>query len=241
MKVSVIGTGNVGSQFARIFNTQPISSRTLDGLPVDSDLYIISVSDSVVAEVASKLPEVGGIVVHTTGSVGMDVLKDVPCKGYGVLYPFQTISKQRPLPPSSIPLLVEGCDASTTEKICNIAGQFGFPHIEIADSEKRRRVHLCGTFACNFTNAMIAVSQKIMKDCGINAEIINPLVSETIDKLKTLPAAEAQTGPAIRKDFPTMRKHLSLLHELEMEKECYIYEAVSDLIMTAASDKREDH
>lgn len=241
MKVTVIGAGNVGSQFARIFNTQPISSRTLEGLPLDSDLYIISVSDSAVAEVAAKLPQVEGIVVHTTGSVGMDVLRDVRCKGYGVLYPFQTISKKRPLPPSSIPLLVEGSDETITAKICEIAREYGFTHIEIADSEKRRRVHLCGTFACNFTNAMIGISQKIMDDCGIDRNIINPLVEETIAKLKTLPAREAQTGPAIRRDIPTMRKHLSLLNELDMQQECYIYEAVSDFIMNSASSKTENH
>lgn len=239
MKVTVIGTGNVGSQFARFFNTQPVPSRSLEGLPVDSDLYIISVSDAAVAEVASKLPPVDGIVVHTTGSVGMDVLKDVECGGYGVLYPFQTISRMRPLPPSSIPLLIEGCNAETTDKICSIARQFGFSHIEIADSEKRRRVHLCGTFACNFTNAMIAISQKIMAESGINADIVNPLVAETIEKLKVLPAKDAQTGPAIRKDIPTINKHLSLLRELDMEKECYIYEAVSDYIMNPLPPKSD--
>ena len=52
MKVAVIGTGNVGTQFARIFKTEPISPRTLENMPSDADLYIISVSDSVVREIA---------------------------------------------------------------------------------------------------------------------------------------------------------------------------------------------
>ena len=232
MKVAVIGTGNVGTQFARIFDTVPISSRTLEGLPQDADLYIISVSDSAVREVANRLPELNGIVVHTTGSVPMDVLKDVRCKGYGVIYPFQTISKARPLSPSSIPLLIEGSDKETLDKIKKCAREYGFTKIEIADSEKRRKVHLCGAFACNFTNALIGISQKILSESGIDLSVINPLVEETVEKLKSLPAVEAQTGPAARKDLPTLNAHRSLLKELGMQKETEIYDYLTDYIMS---------
>ena len=79
LKVAVIGTGNVGTQFARIFGTEPVSPRTLYGLPDDADIYVISVSDSAVKEVADRLPELPGIVVHTTGSVPMDALACVKC------------------------------------------------------------------------------------------------------------------------------------------------------------------
>lgn len=230
-KVAVIGTGNVGTQFARIFGTVPIPSRTLDGLPLDADLYIISVSDSAVKEVADKLPELNGIVAHTTGSVPMDALSRVKCKGYGVIYPFQTISKSRSLPPSSIPLLIEASDEDTLEKIERFAREFGFSHIEKADSEKRRRVHLSGVFACNFTNAMIGISQKILSESGISQEIIQPLVEETIEKLRWLPASAAQTGPASRKDRLTLYLHKCLLWDIGMGEELDIYEIISDYIM----------
>lgn len=231
MKVAVIGTGNVGTLFAKIFETEPISPRTLEGMPSDADLYIISVSDSVVREVAERLPAVEGIVVHTTGSVGIEVLSDIKCKGYGVMYPFQTISKGRLLPPSSIPLLIEGCDDETLARIEDCAREYGFTHIEKADSEKRRRVHLCGTFACNFTNAMIGISQKILSETDIDVKIIQPLVEETIAKLRTLPAKEAQTGPAVRKDLSTLLTHKTLLKELKMNEEADIYNIMSDYIM----------
>lgn len=232
MKTEVIGTGNVGTQFGRIFGTEPISSRTLDGLTPNADLYIIAVSDNAVKEVAEKLPKLNGIVVHTTGSVPMNTLYSIECNGYGVMYPFQTISKGRALPPEKIPLLLEASDPDTLEKIRTIALQAGFSKIETADSEKRRKVHLTGTFACNFTNAMIAISQQILDDCGINRSIIAPLVEETINKLETLSAKEAQTGPAVRKDTSTLSKHLNLLSDLKMHREAEIYKVVSDYIMT---------
>ncbi len=231
MKTAVIGTGNVGTHFARYFGTEPIPSRTLEGLPADADLYIIAVSDSAVKSVAEKLPSVNGIVVHTTGSVPMEVLSQVECKGYGVIYPFQTISRLRELTPDRIPLLLEGSDENTLEKIKDAVVSAGFSDIAYADSEKRRRVHLTGTFACNFTNAMISISQQILSDCGIDQDIIRPLVEETIEKLKALPAKQAQTGPAIRKDIPTMKGHLELLKQLDMDKEAEVYRVVSEYIM----------
>lgn len=234
LKVAVIGTGNVGTQFARIFGTAPVSPRTLEGLPDDADIYVISVSDSAVKEVADRLPELSGIVVHTTGSVPMDALADVKCGGYGVLYPFQTISRSRPLPPSSIPLLLEASDAETLAMIEKCACGYGFTHMAHADSEKRRRVHLCGTFACNFTNAMVGISQKILSESGIDTAIINPLVEETVDKLRNLPAKDAQTGPASRKDLSTLYSHKALLEELNMDKEADIYDIISEYIMHEA-------
>ena len=233
MKVAVIGTGNVGTQFARIFGVHPVSSRTLDGLPDDADLYIVAVSDAAVREVAQKLPETNGIVVHTTGSVPIDALESIKCKGYGVMYPFQTISKKRSLHPDKIPLLLEASDSATLEVIRSIASEAGFSNIEFADSNKRRRVHLTGTFACNFTNAMIAISQKILSESGISQSIIQPLVAETVEKLKSLPAKDAQTGPAARKDIPTLNTHLNLLNELNLTKEAEIYQIVSNYIMDA--------
>lgn len=233
MKIQVIGRGNVGTQFANIFGVSPTPPRTLEGLCNDADLYIIAVSDSAVEAVAKRLPKVNGIVVHTTGSVPIETLKQIDCKGYGVLYPFQTISKQRTLKASDIPLLVEANNPETAEAIVRIANEYGFNNIQMADSELRRRIHLTGTFACNFTNAMIAISQKLLDECGIRKSIVDPLIAETFEKIKTLPAKEAQTGPAIRKDYPTMEKHLALLKEMGMGKEAKIYSVISEYVATS--------
>lgn len=237
MKIAVIGTGNVATQFAKVFGTECISSRTLDNLPANADLYIIAVSDSAVQEVAESLPELRGIVVHTTGSVPMDALQNVKCGGRGVFYPFQTISKSRPLPPSSIPILIESDSEDTAQFLEKTAKDYGFTDISRADSDMRRKVHLAGIFVSNFPNAMISIAQKILEECGINGKIVTPLVSETIEKLKTLPAKEAQTGPAMRKDTPTIEKHLAILQNHGMQDESEIYDLVSRYIITHISNK----
>lgn len=230
MKIEVIGRGNVGSQFARIFGVTPVAPRTLEGLSDDADLYIIAVSDSAVESVAASMPQVKGVVVHTTGSVPMEVLASVRCKGYGVLYPFQSISKSRPLEASDIPLLIEACDEATFDFIAGIAVNSGFKQVQAADSEMRRRVHLTGIFANNFTNAMIGISQKLLTECGLDPEIVTPLITETFEKIKTIPAKEAQTGPAARNDRTTIEKHLQMLENLGMQQEANIYRQISAYI-----------
>lgn len=233
MKIEVIGRGNVGSRFADIFGVTPVAPRTLEGLSDDADLYIIAVSDAAVEEVARCLPKVKGIVVHTTGSVPMDVLRNVDCAGYGVLYPFQTISKARRIDAADIPLMIEADKEATASFLYDIAGRYGFDRIAYADSGKRRRVHLAAAFACNFPNAMIAISQKILETNGIDKDIINPLVEETFEKIKSIPAKEAQTGPAARKDYPTMEKHRALLMDAGMEEEEKLYTLISEYIMAS--------
>lgn len=230
MNVAVIGKGKVGTQLARIFNTRPVDSRTLEGLDRNADIIVIAVSDSAVKAVADSLKGYSGIVAHTSGSVPKDVLRETDAKGYGVFYPFQTISKNRDLSPSDIPLLLEGSDAGTLQALFDAASEYGFQNVAEADSVTRGKIHLAGVFACNFSNAMIAVSQSILDECGIDTQIITPLVKETIEKLRSLPAKEAQTGPAVRNDIPTLEKHIALLRSLGMDKETEIYNLITDYI-----------
>lgn len=216
----------------------PIPPRTLEGLSHDADLYIIAVSDTAVAEVASRLPKVDGVVVHTTGSVGMEALKQTACRGYGVLYPFQTISKQRVLDAADIPLLIEASDPDTENLITEAAKAYGFDKIQRADSDKRRLIHLAGVFANNFSNALIGISQRILESNGIDKRIINPLIAETIKKVSDMDAEQAQTGPAARKDTATVGTHRRMLKEMGMAEEDAIYGLISDLIISNSDNKK---
>ena len=63
-----------------------VNSRTLEDLPLDSDIYILSVSDRAISDVAARMPAVRGIVAHTSGSIPMDVLTPYTDRA-GVFYP----------------------------------------------------------------------------------------------------------------------------------------------------------
>jgi len=191
-----------------------------------SDLYIIAVSDSVVPQVVAGLPDLEGIVVHTAGSLGVELLNRF--KASGILYPFQTFSKDRAVDFGMIPILIES-NSPEIEKSLLQLGKAISNTVLTCNSAQRGKIHLAAVFACNFTNHMYAIANKILNDDGIGFEVMLPLIKETANKIEILSPKQAQTGPAVREDFNVINKHLSLLaDDGELQ---YLYKILTERII----------
>lgn len=231
--VAIVGTGNVATHLCRAFerkaNVFQVSPHSFEGMPLKPDFVIISVKDSVIAEVAKNLPPTKGIVAHTSGSVSMTVLAPF-ANEYGVFYPLQTFSKDVPLDYSEIPFFIEGNNPETTSALCKLARLIS-TDVHIADSEARKTLHLASVFACNFSNAMIGIGAEILADAGMDYHLLLPLLRQTVAKLEKLSPSEAQTGPAVRKDFPVINAHLKMLEEKDDPGLAEIYENLTNMII----------
>ncbi len=181
-----------------------------------ADIYLIATPDSTISGIVEELPPLNGIVVHCSGGTSIESLKEVKAKGYGVLYPFQTFTKTRPVNLKTIPILVEGNSSKNLEIISNFARSLS-EKVIATDSETRAWVHMSGVFTNNFINHLITISNRILNERGIDVNIINPLLTETIDKALAIGPVNAQTGPAIRYDEATINKHMKMLQELSPE------------------------
>ena len=203
---------------ARIF----ISIRT------DADIYIISVKDDALQDVAKQLGEkpINGIVIHTAGSMAMDVLEG-SCKHYGVLYPMQTFSKAKTVDFGRIPCFVEASDEETKRTVRELA-EILSDHVYEMNSEERQWLHVAAVFACNFANCCFGMADDILRKHGLDFGVMLPLVEETVSKLRTLKPSEAQTGPARRKDMNVINKHLDMLKD---QKEKDVYRMMTEEIM----------
>ena len=84
-------------------------------------------------------------------------------------------------------------------------------HIMKADSARREKLHIASVFACNFTNHLWSVADKMLQEDGLGIEVLMPLIGATVEKLKHLTPQEAQTGPAVRKDMNVIDRHLEKL------------------------------
>ena len=73
---------------------------------------------------------------------------------------------------------------------------------------------------CNFTNHLYQIGNKICLENNIPFHILQPLIEETAQKIKSLSPKEAQTGPAVRNDTKTIEKHIDFLKD-ENQKEIY--------------------
>ncbi|MFV0469037.1 MAG: Rossmann-like and DUF2520 domain-containing protein [Dysgonomonas sp.] len=241
MKVAIIGAGNLatqlafalhenGTQIVQIFSRTEKSAQALatainapfitniKALTPDADFYIFTVKDSILPNLLNQTPKNNGIWIHTAGSLPLEIFHG-KTDNYGILYPFQTFSKNRKVEFQQIPIFIEANNADTLKAIellsCGISG-FVYP----LSSEKRKYIHLTGVFACNFVNHMYHISEHILKESDIPFRVVLPLINETAKKINELSPAEAQTGPAIRMDSNVIDAHLALLRN-KQHKELY--------------------
>ncbi len=218
MKVAILGRGNVATHYLRALTANAPDIETIqcdphhsEETPGDADCVIIAVSDSAIGEVADSLPPLpGAIVVHTSGSVPMEALGGVKAAGRGVLYPLQTLSRDREIDYGTLPLLTEGDTPEVLTAVDLLARRIS-RCVSHADSEARARLHLGAVFACNFTNLMCRIAGELLDERGLELQLLLPLVEETVAKLHTLTPREAQTGPAVRGDTAVMRRQYDAL------------------------------
>lgn len=231
--VAIIGRGNVACHLYEALRDKAdvvlVNPHSLDNLPANPDIILISVKDDAIPEIVRKLRPGSYILAHTAGSVSVSTLAG-PTPHTGVLYPLQTFTKNQTLDYSEIPIFLEGSDPSTLQELETLASLFS-KDIRHADSEARRHLHLASVFACNFSNALAAIAADILKDSGISFDAILPLMKQTIKKLETLTPREAQTGPAIRNDRKVIDAHINMLNDNPEAQQ--IYKNISNFIQNS--------
>jgi predicted short-subunit dehydrogenase-like oxidoreductase (DUF2520 family) len=102
------------------------------------------------------------------------------------------------------------------------------------NGRQRAYLHIAAVFACNFVNAMYSMSAEILGNQGLPFEIMHTLIDETAAKIHTLSPAEAQTGPARRRDETIIERQRAMLTGEYKE----IYDLVTRYIISKADEIR---
>ncbi len=209
-----------GLELSNLTKTEFIPN--ISNVNTNADLYILAVPDIEISNVAQNLINVRGIVVHTSGSTPVEVLEKICTSDCGVFYPFQTFTYSRALNYSDIPVCIEAKSNSTFELLRSFAFALGAKPIRM-DSETRKWLHLSGVFACNFVNHMLSVSYILAQENDIDVALLKPLIFETVNKALEDNPFESQTGPALRGDTGTLKRHYAMLGQLDEElRDLYI-------------------
>lgn len=257
LRVILIGSGNVASNLGRallaadteivqVYSRKAANAKALakklkakvlsDLSKMDKrpSLIIIAVKDDAIEGIVKKINVNDGIVVHTSGTVSMDVLKKFT--QYGVFYPLQTFSKDRKTEFSNVPMCLEGSDVSTLKSLMNIAETLS-ECVYNLDTKQRQAAHLAAVFANNFTNHMYSIAEEILNESKLPFDLIRPLIDETALKVMDDFPANTQTGPAARKDTKVMTKQIALLKKQPELKE--LYNEISQSIIKRTSRKKK--
>lgn len=243
--INIIGLGNVAFHLIQKINTLPnyklqqvavrnrenakdiLASNQIVTQISDlqtADLTIISVSDEAIKQVSEAIPYQNQLVVHTSGTTSMEVLRTHNRRG--VFYPLQTFSKSRKVDFENIPLCIETTNENDGEKLKTLAYQMS-EKVFMISSEQRKSLHVAAVFVSNFVNHMYSIGNEICEENEVPFEVLHPLIQETAAKIKTLAPLKAQTGPAIRHDEITLKTHQEFL-----KNETYknIYKTITESI-----------
>jgi predicted short-subunit dehydrogenase-like oxidoreductase (DUF2520 family) len=257
LRVILIGSGNVASnighallaadtEIVQVYSRKAGNAKALakklkakaisDLSKIDKHpaLIIIAVKDDAIEGVAKKLKLNDGIVVHTSGSVSIDVLKKF--SQYGVLYPLQTFSKNRLADFSNVPMCLEGSDISTLKSLMNIAETLS-ECVYHLDTKQRQAAHLAAVFANNFTNHMYTIAEELLNENKLPFDLIRPLIDETAVKVMDDFPRNTQTGPAARKDTKVMTRQMAMLKkDPELKK---LYNEISASIIKKSARRKK--
>jgi predicted short-subunit dehydrogenase-like oxidoreductase (DUF2520 family) len=199
----------------------------LSEITSSADLYILAINDDAILSVAQQLRISKGLLVHTSGTTGLEILDGIAEKT-GVFYPVQTFSKTKAVDLRQVPIAVEGSTAELTDFLHSLASRLSEKVFEM-NSLQRRTLHAAAVFACNFTNHMYVLANDLLKDQALSFDLLRPLIAETALKIQSSDPLSVQTGPAVRKDQSTMDKHLQLLSAKPSMAE--LYEMLSQSII----------
>lgn len=226
--VSIVGSGNIATHIGRTLDkvgvmVTHLSSRnpdrakvlaeqinakvvSLEELP-STQLVLVCVSDDAITEVLQQIPS-DVPVAYTSGSVEM---KQVPFREkLGVFYPLQTFSKTADVDMKSVPILIEANALSFQDELVELAKKISRT-VQLIDSQQRAQLHIAAVWINNFTNHIVYQAQELTRLQKVDYQLLLPLLKETIRKLETQSAFDAQTGPARRGDKKTLAKQAHAL------------------------------
>lgn len=249
MRIIIIGSGNVATHVAlnlrqrghiidqiwsRNFEhakyladrveAQPIND--LSQIHVNANLYLISISDDAIADVAKKLRLGDAIVVHTSGATPIDILKDTSTR-YGCVWSPQSFVRDVAIEFNTLPVCIEGCDKQTEDSIEEFLLPIT-PTVYRTTFHQRQYLHLASVFVNNFTNGLYAMAQMLCDKHNVPFEILYPIILTTAKRVQWGDVRYQLTGPAVRGDQKTLNAHRQLL--ADNEQMLAVYNAFTHLL-----------
>ncbi len=217
--VRIIGGGRAGSSFETALRESGVEvagvlhrgddfSRGAEGV----DAVLLAVPDRFVGEVARAVhPVAGTVVLHCSGSLGLDVLE--PHEAKASLHPLVTL-----------PDGVLGALRLRTRAFFAVAGDhvatdlalaLGGQPIVVAEGD-RAAYHAAACIAANHLVGLLGQVERVAREVGLPLEAFLPLARGALDDVGLLGPEKALTGPASRGDLATLVRHRSALHPDEL-------------------------
>ena len=212
-----------------------------DRSPVDAahgvDVLVVATPDDVVAEVAAAVrPSATTVVVHLSGSLGLDVLAGHPRRGsLHPLVPLPTPAIGAGRLASGITFAVAGDPAARA-----MADALGGTVVEVAD-EDRAAYHAAAVIASNHLVALMGQVERVASTAGLPLDAFAGLLRAAAEDALALGPRQALTGPAARGDWDTVERHRAVIASMPAPRtELAGYDAMVALARRLSLDTADD-
>jgi predicted short-subunit dehydrogenase-like oxidoreductase (DUF2520 family) len=171
------------------------------------DVLIIATPDDVVAAVAAAIePVPGTVVLHLSGSLGLDALAPHPRRAaLHPLVPLPNATVGAARLASGVTFAIAG-DPVAADMVESLGGRL----VTVADAD-RATYHAAACMAANHVVALLGQVERVAATVGLELDAFMALARAAVDDVATLGPQAALTGPARRGDWATLSRHLDAL------------------------------
>jgi predicted short-subunit dehydrogenase-like oxidoreductase (DUF2520 family) len=213
---------------------------------VEAGLVWFCVPDAAIASAAQLLaPTIewkGRVAVHSSGALGSDELAALRRRGAAVasVHPMMTFVRRSRPSLAGVPFAIEG-DAGAVRVSRRVVQDVGGLAYSIRKKDKAA-YHAWGTFASPLFTALLATTEQVAIAAGVKGKAARqrmiPILLQTLANYASFGAAGAFSGPIVRGDVDTVRRHLGVLRGSSAARELYLALAASALQYLPAKNKR---
>lgn len=196
---------------------------------IDADVVWFCVPDDAIANVARSLaPRAdwkGRVALHSSGALASDELAGLRRCGARVasVHPMMTFVSGVVPSLTGVAFAIEG-DAAAVRASRAIVKRLGGKAYAIRRHDKAA-YHAWGTFASPLLTALLATTERVAAVAGVNRreakQRMLPILRQTLANYAARDAAAAFSGPIIRGDVETIRRHLRTLRKVPAAGEVY--------------------
>jgi predicted short-subunit dehydrogenase-like oxidoreductase (DUF2520 family) len=242
LRINIIGAGQVGRTFMALIRAAPgmtlgdvlgrraaATQAAVDALGAgraatalaemrDADLWVLSVPDDRIAQVADDLararpePSEVTVAVHCSGFHASDLLLPLRDRGWSIASCHPVLSFSDPTAAAQhfagTCCAVEG-NTDAIRLVRTFVTDLGGVPFDI-DPEKKPLYHAAAVFSNNFATVLQALAREAWAEAGVTPEMAarlgNALLAGTADSVARMGPAAALTGPAARGDAETLRR-----------------------------------
>jgi predicted short-subunit dehydrogenase-like oxidoreductase (DUF2520 family) len=198
--------------------------------PLATDIVWLTVPDDAIAGVAEELAKAqkwrDRIVFHSSGALTSEELAPLRKRGARVasVHPMMTFVRGMAPEMAGVSFAIEG-DASAIRAARTVVEELG-ANAFVIQKQKKVLYHAFGSFASPLVIALMSSMEQVGSAAGIRKHdikpVIVPLLWQTLRNYLKNDANSAFSGPLMRGDVATIRKHLAELKKLPEIRQVYI-------------------